>query len=162
MTNYTWIVLVLMFGEVVTLQFPPRPPNAPNRSQWLELGSPTSLRRTTHESRSVLHSPMLIKPSSIGQYQQPIQRRGSPYLLIRPMNVNKRPKASRRLVLTLPQDNIQILNAEAMPEKGSQILPTTLTLSLRNTETDDREKDFTRYGASRSYAFHNHPHQASR
>lgn len=159
MANCVWICLMLLFSQVLASHFPPRPPNAPNRPTWHQLGSPPNLRRAAYESPSMLQrSPILLEPPSSVQYQHSIQRRGSPYLLIRPMNVNKRPKTSRRLVLTLPKDNIHILNAEVMPERGSQILPTTLTLSLRNTDIDDREKEFPRYSASRNYP----PRQASR
>ncbi|GIX72665.1 spaetzle domain-containing protein [Caerostris extrusa] len=99
------------------------------------------------------------------RYNGPIKRGGPPFLFIQPMTMSKRPRQSRRLVLTLPKDNIHILNAEAMPEKGQQFLPTTLTLSLRdNTDSEDNNKGNLRYSTTRSYASQipSPPRQASR
>lgn len=175
MTTCVWIFLLLntmpLFNHVFTLNFTPRPPNAPNRPIFRSLEVPHRLRRVASESRSFLHvlqpPPMMARanePATTVPYQGPIKRGGPPYFVIRPMSVIKRPRENRRLVLTLPKDNIQILNAEAMSEGGAQIMPTSLTLSLRETDTDDNGKESTFYGTTRGYASQipSPPRQASR
>lgn len=162
---------VLLFNQASTHSFPPRPPNPSNRPHFPSLESPHRLRRVASESRPMLRvlqpPPMMTRPAeppTTAQYHGPIKRGGPPYFVIRSMNVNKRPRTNRRLVLTLPKDNIQILNAEAMSERGSQMMPTTLTLSLRDPDSDNSGKESSRYSTTRSYASQipSPPRQSSR
>lgn len=175
MVNNLWMCVLLaalMLCYVKSLNLQPGLPNVPipPRQTFQNLEHANRLRRVAAESRPVLRvlqpPPMLtrpVEPATTAQYQGPIKRGGPPYLVLQPMNVNKRPRSNRRLVLTLPKDNLQILNAEAISNRGKQFYPTTLTLSLRDTDADDGTKE-SRFTTTRSYASQipSPPRQASR
>ncbi|XP_071043894.1 uncharacterized protein [Parasteatoda tepidariorum] len=94
----------------------------------------------THRLRRQLDVPHFSTPNE------------SPFFLIQPMSMGR-----RRLILTLPNDNIEILNAEATPERGQAFLPTTL--SLRESDSNNRQS-YPRGSASRSrfhYSEEHHP-----
>ncbi|KFM76037.1 hypothetical protein X975_15101, partial [Stegodyphus mimosarum] len=175
MLNYAWILVLtvpLLLSQTSALGHRNNPPHIHNKPGYQTIMPPHRLRRVASDARSsvlrVLQPPQLVtrpsEPAPNFRHQGPIKRGGPPYLLIQPMSVNKKPRSSRRLVLTLPKDNIQILNAETMPERGSQLLPTSLTLSLRDPDSEERPKGTLRFGTTRSYASQipSPPRQASR
>ncbi|GFQ68512.1 spaetzle domain-containing protein [Trichonephila clavata] len=143
--------LTLTFG----LHGAPKP-NAQSRG-LKNMAEPHELRQVESEPGSFMGflppPPIFATPTQPLTTVEPIKRGGPPFVFIQPMAMNKRLRTNRRLVLTLPKDNIHILNAEATPEKGQQFLPTTLTLSLRDNDSEESNKGTLRYTTTtRSYA----------
>ncbi|GBM69000.1 hypothetical protein AVEN_55428-1 [Araneus ventricosus] len=156
---YTLLLLTIasLFCHVLTFGLSS---STPARQGFHNMMQAHRLRPT--ENRHFLRIPF-SRPSESTTTVGPIKRGGPPFVLIQPMTMSKRPRTSRRLVLTLPKDNIHILNAEAMPEKGQPFLPTSLTLSLKDVDSEDSSKS-NRYLTTRDYASQipSPPRQASR
>ncbi|XP_055940416.1 uncharacterized protein LOC129970207 [Argiope bruennichi] len=146
-----------LFCHVLTFGLPSSPPM---RQGFYNIMTTHRLRPS--ENRQFLQIPFTRTTESTTTVG-PIKRGGPPFVLIQPMTMSKRPRNGRRLVLTLPKDNIHILNAEAMPEKGQQFLPTTLTLSLKDANSDDSSTG-NRYITTKDYASQipSPPRQATR
>ncbi|GFS38719.1 spaetzle domain-containing protein [Nephila pilipes] len=159
----SWILMLLViasvFSDVLTFDLAGGPPPTPSSPNYAAMDQSHRLRRVASESGSFiryLQPPPVytqpIQPLTTSGYKDPIKRGGPPFVFIHPMTMSKRPRTSRRLVLTLPKDNVHILNADAVPEKGQQFLPTTLTLSLRDNDSEESNKGSLRYTTTRSYA----------
>ncbi|XP_054709371.1 uncharacterized protein LOC129219077 [Uloborus diversus] len=165
---FTLCVFSTYFGQVLLLGFRSGPFHSNHEFQIEPSQRSRFLEREHRPFMRVLQPPSPVTRSAETtppvKYQGPIKRGGPPYLYIQPMTANKRQRNSRRLILTLPKDNIQILNAEAMSDRGSHLLPTTLTLSLRDSDSEDTPKESNRYSTTRSYASQipSPPRQASR
>ncbi|GFY70389.1 spaetzle domain-containing protein [Trichonephila inaurata madagascariensis] len=155
----TWILMLLtiasLFSHTLTFGLPGATTPTSVSQGFENMAQANKLRRVASESGHFLHYlqpppifPQPTQPLATSVYNNPIKRGGPPFVFIHPMTMNKRSRTNRRLVLTLPKDNIHILNAEATPEKGQQFLPTALTLSLRDNDSEESNKGYT---TTRSY-----------